>query len=234
MKITRRTFLSADKTRDVLLRPKPVVLGMLGVLAGFVLLQVFLRLFRRAAPEPMPWRLAPMLTTRLRSRLFGSPDQVLDRAGIAPGMHVLEVGPGPGMYTVPLAKQVASLGQDGKVTCLEIQPEMIAMLRDRLRSAGVGNVRVVQGDGRQMPLPESVFDLVFLVDVVGEISDKPVFFGECVRVLKPGGTLAVTEQISDPDFHLPGTVRRLADAAGLGEDSLAGQPWWTYTIRFRK
>ena len=215
-------------------RPKLIVVGMVGVLAVFVLLQVLLRIFRRAAPEPMPWRLAPMLTTRLRSRLFGTPDRILDRAGVTPGMHALEVGPGPGMYTVPLAKRVVSLGQGGKVTCLEIQPEMIAMLQDRLRVAGVGNVEIVQGDGLRMPLPDNVFDLIFLVDVVGEIPDKPLFFGECARVLKPGGTLTVTEQISDPDFHLPSRVRMLAAAAGLKEDGQAGLPWWTYTARFRK
>ena len=108
------------------------------------------------------------------------------------------------------------------------------MLRDRLRAAGVGNVEVVQGDGRRMPLPDSVFDLVFLVDVVGEIPDKGAFFCECARVLKPGGTLAVTEQISDPDFHLPSRVRMLAAGAGLREDGQEGLPWWTYTARFRK
>jgi ubiquinone/menaquinone biosynthesis C-methylase UbiE len=149
-------------------------------------------------------------------------------------MYALEVGPGPGMYTVPLAKRVASSGKDGRVTSLEIQPQMIEMLRERLRAARVRNVEVVQGDGRQMPLPDDSFDLVFLVDVVGEIPDKPAFFGECARVLKPGGILAVTEQISDPDFHLPSTVRTLAAAAGLREDRLVGLPWWTYTARYRK
>jgi ubiquinone/menaquinone biosynthesis C-methylase UbiE len=153
----------------------------------------------------------------------------LDRAGVVPGMRALEVGPGPGMYTVALAKRVASSGEDGRVTCLEIQPEMIEMLRERLRAAGVRNVEVVQGDGRQMPLPDNDFDLVFLVDVVGEIPDKPGFFSECARVLKPGGILAVTEQISDPDFHLPSTVRKLATDARLREDGLVGLPWWTYT-----
>ena len=214
-----------------LLRPKRIVLG---VLAVFVLVQLLLRVFRRAAPEPMPWRLAPLLTTRWRSRLFGTPERVLDRAGVVPGMYVLEVGPGPGMYTVPLAKRVASSGEDGRVTSLEIQPQMIEMLRERLRAARVRNVEVVQGDGRQMPLPDDSFDLVFLVDVVGEIPDKPAFFGECARVLKPDGILAVTEQISDPDFHLPSTVRTLAAAAGLREDRLVGLPWWTYTARYRK
>lgn len=75
-----------------LLRPKRIVLG---VLAVFALMQFFLHVFRRAAP--MPWRLAPMLTTSWRSRLFGAPDRILDRAGVATGMSALEVGPGPGM-----------------------------------------------------------------------------------------------------------------------------------------
>jgi ubiquinone/menaquinone biosynthesis C-methylase UbiE len=214
-----------------LLRPMRI---MLGVLAVFVLVQIVLRVFRRAAPQPMPWRLAPMLTTRWRSRLFGAPERVLDRAGAAAGMHVLEVGPGPGMYTVPLAQRVASSGEDGRVTCLEIQPQMIELLRERLRAAEVRNVEVIQGDGRQMPLPDDGFDLVFLVDVVGEIPDKPAFFGECARVLKPDGILAVTEQISDPDFHLPSTVRTLAAAAGLREVGVMGLPWWTYTARYCK
>jgi ubiquinone/menaquinone biosynthesis C-methylase UbiE len=182
----------------------------------------------------MPWRLAPMLTTRWRSRLFGAPERVLDRAGVLPSMHALEVGPGPGMYTLALAKRVASSGEDGRVTCLEIQPQMIEMLRERLHAAEVGNVEVIQGDGQRIPLPDGTFELIFLVDVVGEIPDKPTFFGECGRVLKPGGILAVTEQLGDPDFKLSSTVQMLAAAAGLREDGLAGLPWWTYTARFRK
>jgi len=202
--------------------------------AFFVLLQVVVRVLRRPAPGPMPSRLAPVLTTPLRSWLFGTPERVLDRAGVTPGMCVLEVGPGPGVYTVPLARRVASSGEDGGVTCLEIQPEMITMLRERLRAAGIQNAQVVQGDGRQMPLPDDSFDLVFLVDVVGEVPDKPAFFTECARVLKPGGTLAVTEQINDPDFRLPSTVRKLATDAGLREERLEGLPWWTFTARYRK
>ena len=212
-------------------RPKRVVLGTVGI---FLLVQVLIRVLRRAAPGPMPSRLAPVLTTPLRLRLFGSPERVLDRARVAPSMRVLEVGPGPGVYTVPLALRVASSGEDGSVTCLEVQSEMIEMLRERLQAAGIGNVEVVRGDGRQMPLPDESFDMVFLVDVVGEIPDKPTFFSECARVLKVGGTLAVTEQISDPDFRLPNTVRKLAREAGLREEERVGLPWWTYTARYRK
>jgi ubiquinone/menaquinone biosynthesis C-methylase UbiE len=111
---------------------------------------------------------------------------------------------------------------------------MIEMLRERLQAAGIGNVEVVWGDGRQMPLPDESFDMVFLVDVVGEIPGKPTFFSECARVLKVDGTLAVTEQISDPDFRLPNTVRTLAREAGLSDEGRVGLPWWTYTARYRK
>ena len=206
--------------------------------AVFVLLLVLqqgvLRILRRAAPRPMPSRLAPVLTTPWRSRLFGTPEQVLDRAGVTPGMRVLEIGPGPGVYTVALARRVGSHDGHGGVTCLEIQPEMIAMLRKRLHDAGVQNVEIIQGDGRQIPSPEGSFDLVFLTGVLGETPDLGALFEECARVLEVGGTLAVTEQVSDPDFRLPSTVRALATEAGLGEVGRVGLFWWTYTARYRK
>src|SRR5918997_843797 len=107
--------------------PSRIVLSGVAV---FVLGQVVLRVLRRAVPGPMPSRLAPVLTTPLRARLFGTPERVLDRAGVTPGMRILEVGPGPGVYTIPLAQRVASSSEDGGVTCLEIQPEMITMLRE--------------------------------------------------------------------------------------------------------
>jgi SAM-dependent methyltransferase len=220
----------ASNTRS-LRWPKRIVLGTVAI---FMLVQVVVRILRRAAPGPMPSRLALVLTTPLRSRLFGNPERVLDRAGVAPGMRVLEVGPGPGVYTLALARRVASSGEDGSVTCLEIQPEMIEVLRQRLRGAGIGNVEVLQGDGQQMPLPDGGFGLVFLVDVVGEVPDKSALFSQCARVLKVGGTLAVTEQISDPDFRVPSTVRTLATDAGLREEGMEGLPWWTYTARYRK
>ena len=105
--------------------------------------------------------------------------------------------------------KISYVGQD-------LNPASIAsgMPRERLQTAGVRDVEIVQGDGQQMPLPSGSFDLVFLVDVVGETPDKPVFFRECARVLKPGAILAVTEELNDPNFRLPSTGRTLATDAG--------------------
>jgi arsenite methyltransferase len=225
--------VSISASNTVALRwPRRIVLGVVLI---FLLVQVVLRALRRAAPRPMPSRFAPVLTSPWRSRLFGVPEQTLERSGVEPGMRVLEIGPGPGVYTVPLARRVAAKSEEqGSITCVEIQPEMIEMLRERLQGAGVQNVEVIQGDGRQIPQPENSFDLVFLAGVLGETPDLPVLFEECTRALKPGGTLAVTEQISDPDFRLPSTVRKLAANAGLEEAGQEGLAWWTYTARYRK
>ncbi len=169
-----------------------------------------------------------------RWRFFGTPELILDHAGVVPGMQVLEIGPGPGAFTVPLAQRVAEQSKQGRVICVEIQPKMVAMLREHLERAQVNNVEIIQGDGRQMSLPDDCFDLVFLADVIGETSDLPALFRECARVLKPGGTLAVTEQLIDPDFRLPRTVRALAINARLRNADYVGRAWWAYTIRFSK
>ncbi len=206
---------------------------VLGIIGLYLLTQVIGRIMRRIRPGLTPLRAIPSLNMPLRWQFFGLPERILDRAGISPGMQVLEIGPGPGAVTVPLARRVSPL-EGGSVTCVEIQPEMIALLRERLHTAEVSNVEILQGDGRQLPLPESRFDVVLLVDVVGETPDGPALFRECARVLKPGGTLAVTEQLMDPDFRLPRTVRRLALKANLLDAGYIGVPWWTYTARFRK
>jgi precorrin-6B methylase 2 len=207
---------------------------VLGVVVAFLVQQVVLRAVRRAAPRPMPSRLSPVLTSPWRSRLFGAPEQTLDRSGVEPGMRVLEIGPGPGVYTVPLAHRVGAQGKQGSIISLEIQPEMITMLREHLQEAGVQNVEVIQGDGRQIPSPENSFDLVFLAGVLGETPDLSALIEECRRVLKPGGILAVTEQVVDPDFRLPSTVAKLAADAGLEKVGREGSSWWTYTARYRK
>jgi SAM-dependent methyltransferase len=210
--------------------------GVAGLLGLFVLGEVVSRTLRHRRPALMPLYVAPRLNWAGRWRLFGTPEQVLDRAGVTPGLRVLEVGPGPGFFTVPLARRVADQehGGGGSVTCVEIQPALVEMLQERLRATQTANVEVIQGDGRQMPLPANRFELVLLIDVLGETPDMPALFRECARVLKPGGMLAVTEEIYSTDFRLPRSVRRWAVGAGLAPAGQVGWPWWGYTVRYRK
>ncbi len=99
---------------------------------------VVVRIMRRIRPGLTPLYVALSLNIPARWRLFGTPAQVLDCTGIRPGMRVLEIGPRPGFFPIPLAQRV-STGEGGSVTCVELQPEMIAMLRERLRTSEVQN-----------------------------------------------------------------------------------------------
>jgi hypothetical protein len=112
---------------------------VLGIVGLYLLTQVIGRIMRRVRPGLTPLRAIPSLNMPLRWHFFGTPEQILDHAGISPGMQVLEIGPGPGFVTVPLAQRVSTVG-GGSVTCVEIQPEMIARLGERLQTAQVPNV----------------------------------------------------------------------------------------------
>jgi SAM-dependent methyltransferase len=208
-----------------------------GFLSFFVLAQVIVRVIRVAVqskPTPMPARRAFLLLSPLRRKLFGTPEQIIELAGVTPGQRVLEIGPGSGNFTIAMARRVAERGKPGKVTCVELQPEMIDLLQRRLREQHINNVEVVQGDAQALSLPKESFDLIFLATVVGEVPDKQALFRECERVLKPGGVLAVTEQISDPDFRLPAFSRKFADSYGFIDAGYVGRPWWCYTARYLK
>jgi protein-L-isoaspartate O-methyltransferase len=208
-----------------------IITGLLGL---YIISQIILRLRSMLRPRPIPVRLAGVLSSSLRRKCFGAPEEIIKRSGVTPGMRVLEIGPGPGYFTPALARCVASQGEQGSVTCVEIQPAMIEMLRQRLHKEQITNVEIVQGDGQKLPLPAESFDLIFLVTVIGEVPDAQALFHQCAQVLKPGGILAVTEQVFDSDFHQPGFVHNLARIAELEDVSYSGSRWWVYTARYRK
>jgi len=151
-------------------------------------------------------------------RFIMSPRRMVERLRLEPADHVLEIGPGPGWFSPALAAAIP----DGRLTLFDIQPEMLEMAASRLRAAGLSNFVVVEGDARRLPFEEAVFDVVFLVTVLGEIPDPGAAMREMARVLKPGGRLSVTEQLGDPDHVRRATLEQLAASAGLAAEESAG------------
>ena len=181
--------------------------------------------FRRRSPSPFPPWLTPILHAPYRRRYF-SPARAADRHGLAPGQTVLEVGPGDGYLTGTAGERVAP---GGRLVCLDVQ---LAMLR-KLRSALGGRTPpLVCASGSELPFRSGAFDLVFLVHVLGEIPDRAGALAECARVLRAGGTLAVTEGLPDPDFIRGPRLVRMAQAAGLRAGERFGGRLH-YTQRFR-
>ena len=213
-----------------------IALAVAGGLAFFwlVVLKVLIRL-NRGRRAPCPASLAWLVNNPIRRR-YTRP--VLDRVGIQPGERVLELGPGPGAFTVEAAQRV---GAQGRLIAVDIQPEMIAQVEKRVREAGLTNVETHVADAYHLPLEDDSVDRAFLVAVLPEVPDQARALAELRRVLrspepaegKPGGLLSITEEFTDPDYPFAFETIRRVEAAGFKLDQRFGN-FWVYTLNFRR
>ena len=202
------------------------ILGALGLLAAIALAW---RVASRRRALPCPVGLSWWLESSLADRLAGT-RATLDRIGLRPGQRVLEVGPGPGRLLIPAARRVLP---GGEVVGLDIQPGMIARLEARAAREGLTNLTAVVGDATAASFAPESFDVVYLCTVLGEIRDREAALRECYRVLKPGGTLSVTEILPDPHYQPRATVQELAGAAGFRPTAVY-RGWNRYTANFTR
>lgn len=155
---------------------------------------------------------------------------VLDRVGLIPGEHVLELGPGPGVFTVEAAQR---LGATGCLIEVDIQPEMIAQVEERIRQAGLRNVETHVASAYELPLTSERLDRAFLVTVLPEIPEPRRALAELYRVLKPGGVLSITEEFTDPDYSFVSETIQRVEKAGFRFIEKQGN-WWLYTANFTR
>jgi SAM-dependent methyltransferase len=206
---------------------------LLGVIGGVVFFWLFpLKLLSRLAAwfghsAPCPASLDWLVDNPVRRYYMGP---VLDRVGIRPGEHVLELGPGPGIFTVEAARRV---GPEGQLVAVDIQPEMIAQVQKRVRGAGLANVETRVSDAYHLPLDDESVDRAFLVTVLPEIPDRQRALAELRRVLKPDGVLSITEEFTDPDYPFAFETIRRVEAAGFSLEQRFGN-FWVYTLNFRR
>ena len=213
---------------EISLFPK-IVLIILILLDGlaFFWLVVVRVLAKLAGGSPCPYALAWIVDNPLRRRYLG---RVLDRIGIQPGERVLELGPGPGAFTVQAAHLA---GSDGSLVAVDIQPEMIAAVEKRVHEAGLTNVETHVASAYELPVEDESVDRAILVTVLPEIPDRERALTELLRVLKPAGILSITEEFLDPDYPLAPTTIAWAQRAGFELAECHGN-WWVYTLNFRK
>jgi SAM-dependent methyltransferase len=175
---------------------------------ALVALWPVLHLVSLARPSAYPPWLTGLLEGPIRRSVLDR-DRCLAESGLTRGMRALEVGPGGGYVTEAAVERV---GAKKRLVCLDVQLEMLHQVRVRL---GRRCPALVCGSGSALPFREGAFDLVFLVGVLGEIPDQDGALRECRRVLRPGGGLAVTESLPDPDYVRAGVLEQRALSAGL-------------------
>jgi ubiquinone/menaquinone biosynthesis C-methylase UbiE len=191
---------------------KKTFYGLLVLLTGLIGAGLWWRWASRRRQLPCPSWLAWLLDNPLTEAVAGT-RTTLDRIGLQPGEHVLDVGSGPGRLSIPAAQRV---GPGGRVVALDVQPQMLARLQKRMAAEGVTNVvpRFVDIVSDQSLQADS-FDRAWLVTVLGEIPDRRAALRNLHRVLKPDGTLSITEIFPDPHYQSRRSVLRLCREAGF-------------------
>jgi predicted methyltransferase len=118
------------------------------------------------------------------------PDEVIRAMGLRDGQVVADLGAGTGYFTRRLAKAVAP---SGWVYAVDIQPEMIALLKRNVEKAGLANVVPVLGTGDDPRLPAGGIDWILLVDVYHELQQPKAMLARMREALAPGGRIALVE-----------------------------------------
>ncbi|MEJ2746894.1 MAG: methyltransferase domain-containing protein [Anaerolineae bacterium] len=202
---------------------------LLGVVGATAVLTALLRFLSRRQSLPCPAWLSILLENPYMNSVAGA-EKILDRIALQPGMKVLDVGCGPGRLTIPAAKRV---GPTGSVVALDIQPEMLNRLRQRITDQNLTNIQTIQAGAGDGAVPHDTFDRALLVTVLGEIPDRQAALTEILDALKPGGILSITEALPDPHYQSRTQLRKLTQEVGYEEQSCTGN-WVAFTINFVK
>jgi len=136
-------------------------------------------------------------TEDARDRL-GEAEEVMELAGVKPGMSVADVGAGGGYYTVRLARIV---GSKGRVLAEDIVPDTRDRLSDRIQRENLDNVAVKLGTADNPMLPHASFDRIFLVHMYHEVESPYAFLWHLRDAVKPEGLVVVVDSNRPVERH---------------------------------
>ena len=116
-----------------------------------------------------------------------NPYKLLKDAGLRPGQKVLEVGCGPGFFTIPAADIV---GDEGVVYAVDIHPRAIERVQKKIESKGIRNVHLTLTNASDTGLPEQSIDVAFMFGLPYIVGGQENVISEMHRILKPDGIIS--------------------------------------------
>lgn len=198
----------------------------LGCFLVFVVLGVVTRYLALRYPAPMPHLLRWSLMVPRGNQ---SPKHLCRILEPQDGERILEIGPGIGIHTVPVAQ---ALAPSGTLDVIDLQQKMLDDVMRRANGVGVTNITAKIGDAQELPYPDDAFDGAYLLGVLGEIPDGPAALRELRRVVKPTGRLVIGEVFFDPDWIRSGPLTALTEQASFVFERKSGGAL-SYLARFR-
>ena len=167
------------------------------------------------------------------------PDLLLEALKLKPGEVAADIGAGTGYYTRRLATLV---GPIGRVYAVDIQPEMLDLLTNRMVSLGLTNVQPVLGTITDPRLPPAAVDLILLVDVYHEFDHPYEMARAMCAALKPGGRIVFVEFRGEDPKVLIKLLHKMTEAQVRKEMKVQPVKWretieilpWQHIIVFEK
>jgi ubiquinone/menaquinone biosynthesis C-methylase UbiE len=164
---------------------------------------------------------------------------LIDALKLRPGDVVADIGAGTGYHVRRMAPRVAP---GGKVFGVDIQPEMLTLLSNKMAELKITNVIVVQGAIENPNLPAAAVDMVLLVDVYHEFSHPFEMMEAICRSLRPGGRVVFVEfRAEDPKVPIK-AVHKMSQEQVKKEMAMHPLDWsetidvlpWQHIIIFKK
>jgi ubiquinone/menaquinone biosynthesis C-methylase UbiE len=119
--------------------------------------------------------------------LVKNPYRLLNTAGLNKGQQVLEVGCGPGFFTIPASRIV---GEEGHVYAVDINPLAVARVKEKIKKEAIQNVTAICVNASNTGLPDKSIDLAFLFGLRYIAGGLKSLIFELHRVLRQGGILS--------------------------------------------
>ena len=144
--------------------------------------------------------------------------QAIENMDIEPDESIADIGAGSGYYTFRLAERMPR----GRVYAVDLQPEMLALMEQKIKREGIANVTLVQGMESNPGLDPNSLDLVIMVDVYHELSHPREMMEQIVRALKPDGRFVLLEyRAEDPEVPIK-PLHKLSEAQAVREMKAVG------------
>ena len=163
---------------------------------------------------------------------------LLKNLNVQPGMIIADIGAGSGYHSSLLSKRVGN----GKVYAVDVELEMIAFLKDRIKAEKTKNVVPVLSTEQTVGLPANSIDLMLLVDVYHEFSYPYEMGVAMLEALKPGGKLVLVEFRTEDAMVPIKTIHKMSEQQSIREFKAAGFIFeknisnlpWQHCMVFRK
>ncbi len=196
------------------------------------------RYMGREISQVMGWQGAAWLEREEREKEERT-DLLLDALELKPGLVVADIGAGTGYLARRMARAVAP---SGKVLAVDVQPEMVALLRKAQQQEGLRNVEPSLGTETDVRLAPGSVDLAVMVDVYHELSFPHEVLASIVSSLKPGGRLVFVEYRAE-DAKVPiKALHKMSEAQIRQEAQVHPLAWqrtdkrlpWQHVVVFSK